>query len=99
MNDRDRALQLAERSIARIADDAFAEQHVDGSEAQRLAFTLGTLSEDGLERVEAWLAGMLRQHPLDASPLFTAHRVLIESVLDDVRAEMSRRGSHAERQD
>jgi hypothetical protein len=81
---------FGDRTIKAISDDDFLETSYPEADASSTKFTIGGLSDQGLERVYSWLDSMTRQHPLNGS-LYHAHRTLIEAVRQDVSAEMSRR--------
>lgn len=90
MDDRDRAQQLTERTVKAIVEGDWADTRHADAKADRTAFQIGSLSDYGLERVEAWLDGMTRRAPINGQ-LFQAHKAILEAALDDIRDEINRR--------
>ena len=97
MNDFDRARDLADRTVAAIAENAVRTPTGDYAPLHHAALALDTTSDEGLERVWTWLDSMCRQYPLSGSPLFEPHRILIEAIRDDIGAEMARREARGQR--
>lgn len=84
---------FANRTIRAIADDARRPltSDIETVDTYNTRTAIDMMSDDGLERVYQWLDGMRRQFPLNGSPLFEVHRILIEALRDDVGVAIAKR--------
>jgi hypothetical protein len=83
---------FARTTLASIGEDQFRDDAPSDNPAHlsETEWAIDRLSDEGLERLSTFLLDLTRRAPL-SGPVFSAQRIVIESLDSDVRREIDRR--------
>lgn len=81
----------ARRTLAEIERDSFRQEPTTRTpEVAETAWAIGTLSDEAVDRLATFIDSLTRRAPL-AGPAWSAHRVVLEALVSDLRREQTRR--------